>query len=217
MFNNVESQFTQHGIDWEYCSTIGLDNTNVNVGEYNSIKSRARDKFVNQIVIGCPCHILHNTSEKGGESFTNVCGFDVADDCTGSDCTDLYYWFYKSSKRKSVLKEYNEFCNEVYAKVIRNVSTRWLCLEKCISREIDKYDGLKSYFLSEDFPNAWFQRLNQNFGDPMTKIYLSFYQATTFTTFNKMLQSGDPLIHYTPSNRNSCQGCLANLLNQKLL
>ena len=84
MFNSVE-------IDWEYCSAIGLDN----VGEYISIKSRVKDKFVNQIVIGCPCHILHNTSEKGGESVTNVCGFDVAD-----HCTDLYYWFYKSSERK---------------------------------------------------------------------------------------------------------------------
>ena len=70
---------------------------------------------------------MHNTSEKGGESFTNVCGFDVAD-----DCTDVYYWFYKSSKRKSVLKEYNEFCNEIYSEVIRDVSTRWLCLEKCM-------------------------------------------------------------------------------------
>ena len=144
------------------------------------------------IVVGCPCHIQHNAAEKAGLEFAKNSEFDVSD-----HCTDLYYWFANFSKRKYVLKEYNEFCGEEYAEVIKNIF-RWLCLEKCINREIQIFDGLKSYFLSEDFPDARFKRLKEHFIDPMTKVYTTFYQATlpVFTTFNIPLQSEAPLIHY---------------------
>ena len=46
------------------------------------------------------------------------------------------------------------------------------------------------YWLIEDENPARFKRLVQTFTDPMTEVYLLFFQATvpTFTTFNLLLQ-----------------------------
>ena len=144
------------------------------------------------IIVGCPCHILYNASEKAGSSFSDEVGFDIED-----HCVDLFYWFDKSSKSQSILKEYNELCDEEYADIIQNISTRLLCLEKCVSRELDKFEGIKSYFVSEKFSDQRFKRLKTYFKDPMTSVYLRFYQSTlpVFNNFNKMLQSEEPLIY----------------------
>ena len=134
MFESVDNQLTNHEITWDYCLAIGLDNTNANIGEHNSIKSRAREKNESVIIAGCPCHILHNASSKAAISFTEITGFDIED-----HSVDLFHWFDKSSKRKSILKEYYEFCDTQYS-VIKFISTRWLCLEMCVNRELKKYE-----------------------------------------------------------------------------
>ena len=173
LFNSVDVQLEYNDISWDYCTSIGVDNTNVNIGEQNSIKSRALLKNNRIIMVGCPCHILHNAFEKTGSSFSDEVGLDIED-----HCVDLFYWFDKSSERKSILREKNEFCDKKYADIIQNISTRRLCLEKCVSRELDKFEGIKSYFISEKFSDQRFKRLKTYFKDPMTSIYLRFYQST---------------------------------------
>jgi hypothetical protein len=81
--------------------STGLDNTNVDIGDHNSIKSRTTEKNEDIIIAGCPCHILHNAAGKVGIAFSEITGFDIED-----HCVDVFYWFDKSSKRKSILKEY---------------------------------------------------------------------------------------------------------------
>ena len=44
MFDSVNSLFERYNIQWDHCMGIGLDNTNANIGERDSIKSRARQK-----------------------------------------------------------------------------------------------------------------------------------------------------------------------------
>jgi hypothetical protein len=117
----------------------------------------AKEKNEDIVIAGCPCHILHNASGKAATAFSEVTGFDIED-----HCVDVFYWFDKSSKRKSILKEYYEFCDTECEGVIKFISTRWLCLELFINRELRMYEGLKSYFLSENFPDAWFKRLHQS-------------------------------------------------------
>ena len=191
---SVDTQLENNDISWDYCTSLGVDNTNVNIGEQNSIKSRALLKSNRIKIVGCPCHILHNAPKKAGSSFSDEVGFDIED-----HCVDLFYWFDKSSMRKSILKEYNECCDEEYADIIQNRSTRRLCLEKCVSRELDKFEGMKSNFISQKFSDQRFKRLKTYFNkDPMTSVYLRFYQSTLptyFNNFNKMLQSEEPLIY----------------------
>ena len=66
-----------------------------------------------------------------------------------------------------------------------------------MNRELKKYKGLKSYFLSEHFPDARFKRLGSFYNDAIAEVYLLFYQATLpcFTKFNKFLQREDPLVY----------------------
>ncbi|XP_066020951.1 uncharacterized protein [Pocillopora verrucosa] len=110
---------------------------------------------------------------------------------------DQYYWFDKSTKRKGILLEYMQFCNQEYGKILKHSSTRWLSLERCVQRTLEKYTGLKSYFLSEDAGDARFKRLQKAFENPLTEVSLFFHNASIplFTNFNKLLQSDEPSIH----------------------
>ena len=41
MFSSVDKQLKKFQMLWEYCSPRGVDNKNANIGDHNSIKSRA--------------------------------------------------------------------------------------------------------------------------------------------------------------------------------
>ena len=135
--------------------------------------------------VGCPCHMVHNTATKAAESFEAETGFDVED-----LLVDLYYWFDKSTKRKNGLLEFCEFCDVKYREVIKHVSTCWLSLEYAVDRTLQQYPALRSYLISSHETQARFQRLQQQFENPITEVYLMFYQTVLpmFTFFNKFLQ-----------------------------
>lgn len=156
MFQSVNELLERNSINWNYCVAIGLDNTNVNIGDHNSIKSRAKEKNEDIIAAGCPYHILHNAYGKAGTAFSDFTGFDIEE-----HCVDVFYCFDKSSKRKNILEEYYEFCDSEYQEIIKFISTRWLCLELCVNREFKKFEGIKSYFLSENFADTRCKRLRQ--------------------------------------------------------
>ena len=145
--------------------------------------------------LGCPCHILHNTAGKASAKLKEVSGFDVDD-----LAVDIFYYFDKSTKRKAALSDYSQFCDLAYRKMLKHVTTRWLSLNTSVNRILSGYEGLKSYFLSEDDEDSKiprFARLRKHFENPMTEIYLMFFQAVipTFTTVNEFLQRGEPVIH----------------------
>ncbi|XP_065143962.1 uncharacterized protein [Paramisgurnus dabryanus] len=74
--------------------------------------------------------------------------------------------------------------------VLLHISVRWLSLERCVTRILRLYEPLASYFKSANENQARFKRLLQTFTDPMTEVYLLFFQATipTFTSFHLLLQ-----------------------------
>ena len=50
--------------------------------------------------------------------------------------------------------------------------------KNAVGNRVKKYAGLKSYFLSEEFVDARFQRLQKAFENPLTSVVLFFrYQA----------------------------------------
>jgi hypothetical protein len=105
---------------------------------------------------------------------------------------DIFYYFDKSTKRKAALSDYTQFCDLVYRKMLKHVTTCWLSLNTSVNRILSGYEGLKSYFLSEDDEDSKIPRsarLRKHFENPMTEIYLMFFQAVipTFTTVNEFL------------------------------
>ena len=93
-----------------------------------------------------------------------------------------------------------------------NVSTRWLSLATAVERTLKLYEGLRSYFLSED-ESPRFKRLSLLFSRPVTEVYLLFYHAVlpVFTRFNLLLQREDPCIHILHSQ---CVELLRKLLSK---
>ena len=72
IFSKVDSVLETHDISWDNCVGFGLDNTSVNMGCHNSIKSRVLQKNPSIYIMGCPCHIVHNTAGKAGQAFEEV-------------------------------------------------------------------------------------------------------------------------------------------------
>ena len=113
IFNSVDTLFSRHGIPWDYRMAIGLDNTNANIGEHNSIKSRTREKNDNIIIAGCSCNILNNTSSKAGDAFNKITGFDIS-----NHCVNVYYWFEKSSNGSALERSSTSFLGLEYNEII---------------------------------------------------------------------------------------------------
>ena len=72
IFSRMNAALNQNGISWQNVVGIGLDNTSVNMGCRNSIKTRVIAKNSATYVMGCPCHIVHNTAVKGAKAFETV-------------------------------------------------------------------------------------------------------------------------------------------------
>ena len=176
----------------ENCIAFSVDNTSANLGQFNSIKTRVLERNPNCYFLGRPCHILHNTAGKASAKLKEVSGFDVDD-----LAVDIFSSFDKSTKRKAALSDYTQFCNLAYRKMLKHVITRWLSLNTSGNRILSGYEGLKSFFLSEDEDSKipHFARLPKHFENPMTEIYLMFFQAVTptFTTVNKFFKEESQL------------------------
>ena len=191
IFRVVQTKIEDDHIVWFQAVSLSVDNTNSMIGAHNSFASPYKAQNADIYVLGCPCHLAHISASTSNNAFVDISGINV------KDLIDLYYWFEKSTKRRGVLVEYMEFCDQDYMKILKHSSTRWLSIEWCVERCFKKFAGLKSYFLSEDFGDARFQRLHKAFEDPLAEVVLLFHNASIpcFTTFNKLLQSDKPLIH----------------------
>ena len=149
IFNKMDETLKSNEIQWTNCVGAGVDNTSVNLGRKNSIRTRVLQQNPATYFMGCPCHIVHNVALKASASFTLVTKFDVEE-----LMIDNFYYFDKSTKRKNGLSEYFAFCDTEYRKVLKHVSTRWLSLERAVNRTLQQYPGLRSYFLAESDANA---------------------------------------------------------------
>jgi len=144
IFDKKDTVLSIHNIQWENCVGVGIDNASVNIGRHNSIMSRVHSVIPSAYFMGCPCHIAHNLAGAAADAFQSEVNFDIEE-----LVIDIFYWFDKSTKRKSSLQEYCCFCDVQYRKIIKHISTRWLSLETAVERILKVYAGLRSYFLSE--------------------------------------------------------------------
>ena len=142
-------------------------------------------------VNGYPCHIIHNTGNKGAISFALEAGFDIED-----TLVDIFHWFDKINKRINTLEEFCEFMEQEYKKN-NQVFIFSISLESAVTQCLKLYPSLKSYFLSvEEKDNQRFDKLFGKFKNPMTDVYMYFYQFSLqpFIRFNLYLQREDPLV-----------------------
>ena len=103
---------------WMNCTAVGVDNTPVNIGVRNSLKTRIEARNSAVYFNGFPCYIIHNVAQKGADQFSVASGFDMEE-----FVVNLFYWFNKSTKRKNLMQEYCQFCNHSYRAIVKHVST----------------------------------------------------------------------------------------------
>lgn len=206
IFGKMNEALLTRSIFWNNCVGVGVDNTSVNIGCHNSIMTQVHEVNPSVYFMGRPCHIAHNTVSHAADALSKATRFDVEE-----LVVDIFYWFDKSSKRKDNIHDYCCFCNVEYKQVLKHVSIRWLSLERAVERILKVYNVLKSYFLSES--QARFKRLHSIFSNPLSEVYLLFYQSIlpVFSKFNLFLQREDPCIHLVYDH---CQSLLRKLLNK---
>ena len=194
-FDKIEEVFSSKSIPWYNCVAFSVDSTSVNVGRHNSIKTRLEAKNPALFTLGCPCHFIHNAAHKAAKQLEAASGFDVEE-----IAVDVFYYFDHSTKRKGQLREFAQFCDIESRKMLKYVSTRWLSLQSSVERILKQYPALRSYFLSQDNDESdrRLSRLQALFSDPMTEVYLLFYDSVmpVFTRINLLLQRNSPCIHF---------------------
>ena len=97
---------------------LSWSNTSVNTGKHHSLITKARENNDEIILIGCPCHMAHNTARPATKAFEKFVIFN-ADELL----VDLYLHFDYSSKRKNLL-EVCAFCDQDFYKILKFLSTR---------------------------------------------------------------------------------------------
>lgn len=73
IFSKMQEALDKHEISWNNCVGISLDNTSVNLGCNNSIRTRVTGVNPAGYILGCPCHIVHNIASKANDAFEQVC------------------------------------------------------------------------------------------------------------------------------------------------
>ena len=82
----------EHGVSWEYCVSVGMDDPSVKLGRRNSVMTRVMEKNPAVFFNGCPCHNIPNNASKAGDVY-RITGVDVED-----FYEDVYYWLDRSTK-----------------------------------------------------------------------------------------------------------------------
>ena len=72
IFSKMQGTLDKHAISWMNCVGIAVDNTSVNMGYQNSIKTRVQEVNAAIYVMGCPYHIVHNIAGKASGAFEDV-------------------------------------------------------------------------------------------------------------------------------------------------
>ena len=105
------------------------------------------------IGVGCSAHVLNNCIHHRAERMN----IDIE-----NNINKIYQYFSIYAVRTEQLKEYCEFANCEYMRLLSHSKTRWLSLFPGISRLLEMFSPLKSYFLSQEHPPIVIKRFFEN-------------------------------------------------------
>ena len=77
IFAAIDKAFANNGILWNKCISLGFDNTSVNIGKHNPLIRNAREKNDEIILMGYPCHMVHDTTRHATKAFEKFVIFNA--------------------------------------------------------------------------------------------------------------------------------------------
>lgn len=168
----------------EKCIAFTGDNCNTNFGgirrneDGNNVFANLKRLLQNKTLIGvgCPAHILNNCVHHGADTI-NV---DIE-----NILFKMYQYFHIYTVRTENLKEYCDFVDIEYRRMLSHSKTRWLSLFPGIERMLQMFPALKAYFLSQEKPPTAIKNFFQN---EFSEIYL-WHMHSLMSVFHTHIQS----------------------------
>uniref|UniRef100_A0A2S2N9H4 HAT C-terminal dimerisation domain-containing protein n=1 Tax=Schizaphis graminum TaxID=13262 RepID=A0A2S2N9H4_SCHGA len=157
---------------------FSADNTNSNFGGVNrrgknNVFYKLKESInTNLIGIGCAAHILNNSIQTAADTLP----IDIQ-----AVLGKIFQHFYIYTVRVHALKEFCDFVNVEYKSVLGHSKTRWLSLYPALTRLIEMFEGLKSYFLSIEKCPAMLKIFFEN---PLSLLLTIFLQTQCELFFN---------------------------------
>ncbi|XP_063172645.1 uncharacterized protein LOC134506400 [Candoia aspera] len=150
------------------CVAFAGDNCNTMIGGLRqddaarSIFTKLKKALQRESLIGvyCPAHILHNCIHHGA---------DTLDVDIEHIILKIYQYFHIYTVRTELLQEYCEFVEVEYKRLLSHSKTRWLSLFPGITKLLQVYPALKSFFLAQSNPPTV---LRNFFEDEFGELYL---------------------------------------------
>ena len=139
IFMKIDERLMSRGLLYEHLVCFTSDTCNTMKGKRNGVVRHLKDKQPHLIDFGCICH-LENLALKAAMKSLPI--------AVDSFLVDINTHFYLSIKRKEECKEFCEFVDITYNKIISHVETRWLSLLRVISRVLQLWPAFVSYFHS---------------------------------------------------------------------
>ena len=116
---------------WSLCTSVGIDNTSVNIGVRDSEVEDNKPEFCLFLWLPLPYYTQYCTKSRWSiYKFLWVW-------CWRFHCWSiLLVW---QVNKKNELKSYCQFCDQEYRKVIKHVSTWWLSLQLAVERSLKQF------------------------------------------------------------------------------
>lgn len=153
-------------------------------GRKNSVISRIMEAQPHVMDIGCICHLANLCCKAGVKTIPYA---------IDEMLVDIFYHFHHSAKRKEQYSEFLEFTEVEPLKILKHSTTRWLSLQKVVSRTLHHWDALSSYFNSHDQveSDGKIHRLAHLLKNPEVKMYFYYLEfiLVPLNDFNTTFQA----------------------------
>lgn len=139
IFLALKESLEKNGLSFDKVVSFMSDTANVMKGCRSWVQKLIKKKIPHLYDVGCVCH-LADLSIKAGVSSLPV---DI-----DQLFTDIFYYFFNSSKRHQQFADHwcSLFTTEPKT-ILKHCVTRWLSLLRCVNRYLDQYEGLKSHVM----------------------------------------------------------------------
>ncbi len=163
------------------CVAFGGDNCNTNFGSFshsgkNNVFSILKENISNMQGSGCSAHVLNNCIQNS---------VDALDVDVERILFKIYDHFSIYTVRVEQLKEFCNFVEIDYKRILSHCKTRWLSLYPVINRVLQMYSALQSYFLSIDRPPMVLKSFFENW---ISEAYLLIVHSLAYSFQENMLQ-----------------------------
>ena len=183
IYHEIKERLSKNKLLIENVVAFGADNASVNYGIHNSVYVNLKNENIAIVKANCLCHVIHNTAKYAFVKFP----IDIE-----NLVIKMYSHFSTSSKRIDSLKQFYQYTDNEYEKIIKHTPTRWLTLNQALERLIHNLDQIKSYFFGikqDEIPNIIYD-LVWDFNEEsisLNELYLRFAYEFTKLLNNSIL------------------------------